>query len=96
MTASDVLHERMPADDHACSPVAFESAHWAEPRFEPSVVGFDPIVRILLGVVERVRHELLDHRAQRRSPVGHDLDRFAVSTKRRLEEPACRGGVASR
>jgi hypothetical protein len=29
-------------------------------------------------------------------PVGHDLDRFTVSTERDLEEPACRVGVASR
>ena len=79
-----------------CSLVAFEPAHRCEPCFEPAMVGFDPIVRILLGVVERVRHELLDHRAQRRCPVGHDLDRFAVSTERDLEEPACRDGVASR
>src|SRR5450755_271647 len=57
VTASHILHERVPAHDHACSLVAFEPAHWSEPRFESAMVGFDPIVRILLGVVERVRHE---------------------------------------
>ena len=53
VTAPDVLHERVTADDHPGGVVAFESAHRSEPRFEAAVVGFDPIVRILLGVVKR-------------------------------------------
>jgi hypothetical protein len=31
--------------------------------FEPAVVGFDPIVRIVLGVVKRGRDQLLDDRS---------------------------------
>ena len=53
VAAPNVLHERVTADDHAGGVVAFEAAHRSEPRFEPAVVGFDPIVRVLLGVVER-------------------------------------------
>src|SRR5450759_900674 len=63
--------------------------------FQAAVVGFDPIVRVLLRVVKRGRHELLDHRAERRSSVGHDLDRRAMSTERGFEEPTRRARVAS-
>jgi hypothetical protein len=62
VAATDVLHERMAADDHPGGMVAFESAHWSEPGLQAATVGFDPIVRVLLGVVKRARHELLDHR----------------------------------
>ena len=48
VTATNVLHERVTADDHASRVVAFESAHGPEPRLEPAVVGLDPVVRILL------------------------------------------------
>jgi hypothetical protein len=41
--------------------VAFESAHRSKSRFEAAVVGFDPIVRVLLSVVEDGGHELVDH-----------------------------------
>jgi hypothetical protein len=59
------------------------------------MVGFDPVVRILLGVMAHGGHELLDHRAQRWGAVGHDLDRVTMSAKRGFEEPARRSGVAS-
>ena len=41
--------------------VTFEAAHRAEAGLEPAVIGFDPIVRILLDVMERPRDELIDH-----------------------------------
>jgi hypothetical protein len=94
--AADVLHERVTAHDHPCCVVAFEPAHRSEPGFEPTVVGFDPIVRVLLSVVKRARDQLLDHRAERRGPIGHNLDRLTMSTQRGLEEPSRRRGVASR
>jgi hypothetical protein len=53
VTAANVLHERVTTDDHPGSAVAFESAHRPEPRFEAAVVGFDAVVRVLLGVMER-------------------------------------------
>jgi hypothetical protein len=71
------------------------SGHSAVDELEASMVGFDPIVRILLGVVKRGRDQLIDHRALRGRTVGHDLDRFTVSAERGLEEPSRRSGVAS-
>jgi hypothetical protein len=57
------------------------------------VVGFDPIVRVLVGVVERRRDELIDHRPERPGPVRHDFGRIAMRAKRRRKEPSCRVGV---
>ena len=96
VAAADVLHERVAADDHACGVVAFEAAHRSEPGFEPTVVAFDAVVRVLLGVVERGGHESFDRGPQRRSPVGHDLDRLAMRAERSGEEPACRAGSRAR
>jgi len=62
VTAPDVLHERVTAHDHPRGVVAFEATHRPKPRLEPPMIGFDPIVRILLSVVKRAREELLDHR----------------------------------
>jgi hypothetical protein len=91
VAAANVLHERVTAHDHSGGAGAFESAHRSESGFEAAVVGFDPIVRVLLGVVERGRHEVLDRRAQRRRAVDHDLHGRTVSTECGLEEPArCR------
>jgi hypothetical protein len=95
VTAANVLHERVTTDDHPGSVVAFESAHRPEPRFEAAVVGF-AVVRVLLGVMERRRDQLIDHRAERRGPVGHDLDRLTMSTECSLKELVCRSGVTSR
>jgi hypothetical protein len=58
------------------------------------VVGFDPIVRVLLGVVERRRDELIDHRPEGPGPIGHDFGRIATRAKRRREEPSRRRDVA--
>jgi hypothetical protein len=50
----NVLHERVTSHDHACSVVAFESPHRPEPCLESPVIGFDPIVRVPLQVLERL------------------------------------------
>jgi hypothetical protein len=62
VAATNVLHKRVAAHDHACAEVAFEAARGSESGFEPAVVCFDPVVRVLLGVVERAREEFVDDR----------------------------------
>ena len=57
------MHERVTTHDHAGGAVTFESAHWSQSRLEPLVICLDPIVRILLDVMERRRDELIDHSA---------------------------------
>jgi hypothetical protein len=59
------------------------------------VVGFDPIVRVLLGVVERRWDELIDCRPERPGSVRHDFGRLTMRAKRRREEPSRRVAVAS-
>ena len=78
----DVLHERVAAHDHAGSVVALESTHRTESGFEPAVIAFDAVVRVLLGVVKRGRHEPFDRGPQRRGPVGHDFDGLGVGSER--------------
>jgi hypothetical protein len=56
VASSDVLYEGVAAnDDDACGAVGLESAHRPQPRFQPSVVAFDPVVGVLRGVVHRRR-----------------------------------------
>src|SRR5437660_9864903 len=52
VTSPQVLHEGMAANDHARRAVAFEAAHGPQPVLESSVVGLDPMVGVLGGVVE--------------------------------------------
>ena len=66
----------------------------SEPGFESDVVTLDAIVGVLIGVVERVRDELLDDRLQHHGQVGDDLFGFAVRGQRHGEECACRCDVA--
>ena len=63
MAAPEVLHERVTTNDHAGGSVTFEAAHRSQSRLEPAVIRFDPIVRVLLDVMERRRDELIDHRS---------------------------------
>ena len=59
VAAPQVLYERVTSHDHPGAVVAFESTHRAEPGLEPAVISFDPVVRVLRGVVEHGRHELI-------------------------------------
>jgi hypothetical protein len=52
------------------------------------MIRFDPIVRVLLHVVKRARHELTDNSQQARRPIGHDLNRLAMPAERSREEPS--------
>jgi hypothetical protein len=58
------------------------------------VVGFDPVVRVLLGVVKRGRDQLIDGREEGPGPIGDDLDRLAMGAKRRREESSRGASVA--
>ncbi len=91
----NVLHERVTAHDHTGAVVAFESAHRSEPRLEPSVVDFDPIVRVLLSVVERGRHQLIHDGEECPGPIGHYFRRLTVRAERSREEPSRSVGIAS-
>ncbi len=95
VAAPDVLHQRMTAHDHTRVPVPFETSHWSQPRLEPAVVSFEPIVRLLVRVMERAGREFVDCSGERRRLIGHDLGRLAVRGERRGEEPARGAEIAS-
>ena len=95
VASPDVLHQRVTAHDHRRRMVAFQAAHGSESGFESTVVAFDAVVRVLLGVVKRGRHEAFDRSPQRRGPVGHDVGRLTMGTECRGEEPSCRSVIAS-
>lgn len=52
--ASQVLHERVTTNDNSGGTVALLAAHRTQPRLQAPVVTLDPIVRILLSVVEHI------------------------------------------
>ena len=75
--------------------IASESAHRTESGFEPTVVAFDTVAGILLRVVKRAGHEILDRSTQRGRPVGHDLDRLTMGAENSAEEPSCCSEIAA-
>ena len=82
-----------PPDHHRRGPITFESSHWSKPGFEATVVALDAIIGVLLGVVKRVRDQLLDQRLQRLREIGDYLVGCAVSGQRTGEELASCGDV---
>ena len=94
--AAQVLHERVAVHDHAGGAVALEATHRSQPRLEPTMVCLDPIVRVLLGVVERAREELIDDGEERPGPIGHHLRRLAVSDRARSRRTVARPAVSRR
>ncbi len=60
MMLSQVLDEGLSVDDHCGSAVAFQPTHRAESRLQSAMVGFDPVVGVLVGVVKHRRCEFVD------------------------------------
>src|SRR5437773_7578668 len=50
-------------------------SHWPQPAFQLTVVGFNPVVAVLLAVVPCRREQLVDQPWVHRCPVGDDLRR---------------------
>ena len=55
VAAPEVLDERVTSDDHTGGAVLFQSARRSEPGFESTMISLDPVVRILVGVMQRAR-----------------------------------------
>jgi hypothetical protein len=58
------------------------------------MIGFDRVVRVLLGHLPRRTDGILDHKRVDRLLVGGDLNRRRTMPQRTAEERLCRGGVA--
>lgn len=94
MASPDVLNERVGGYDDRGGSVAFESAHWSKPRLQPTVIGFDSVVGVLLGVVERIGNLYLNCCLQRLGKIGDHFVEFAVSGKCRSKEGSGRFDVS--
>jgi hypothetical protein len=57
------------------------------------VIGFDPVVAVLLGDVRGGRDQFVQHPRVRAGLVGGHLDRRRAVPQCPDEEPACGGGV---
>jgi hypothetical protein len=55
VAASEVLDEGVPSTDHLGRTKLFQSTHRPQPGLEPTVIGFDGIIGVLLGEVTRSR-----------------------------------------
>lgn len=87
MASPKVLHECVPSHHNRSGLVGLQSPHRSQPRLQPSVVRLGPVVRMLVGVVERRRDQLADRSTQRRRQIGdHDVRR-SVGRQRPAEEP---------
>ena len=53
VTTADVLDERVPGRDDPRRPVALQSAHRPQPRFQTPVIGLDRVVRVTLDGMQR-------------------------------------------
>jgi hypothetical protein len=93
VSAADVLDEGMAGSDSCRRPAAFQSAHRPPSGLQPTMIGFDPVVAILLSHVHRGWDQFVEDPQVRTGPVGSDLDRCRPVGKGAGEEPACRGGV---
>jgi hypothetical protein len=69
--------------------VRLESAHGPQPGFEPTMVGLDHVVCILLGDMPSCWYELVEHPRVDRRLVDDNLDRQRPDPQRAGEEPSC-------
>ncbi len=94
VTASNVLDERVAPDHGQRGPIGSQTAHRFQPRLETAMVPLDPVVRILLGIVNRLRKQLIDHAQQGRRQIRGDLSGPAMGSQRVGEESPCGCDVA--
>src|SRR5918911_7247 len=75
MAAADVLNERVSSTNDTCAAELFEPAHRLQSGLQPSVIGFDRIVSVLLGDMTGGRHQLIEHPRVGGGTISGDLDR---------------------
>jgi hypothetical protein len=73
VAAAQVLDERMPGANHSGRVEPFEPTHRSEPGLEPTMIGFDGVVRILLHDVARGGPQLIEDPRVGRRPISAHL-----------------------
>ena len=61
VAAAQVLDECMPSANHSGRAEPFQPTHRSEPGLEPTMIGFDRVVRVLLRDVARGGQQLIKH-----------------------------------
>ena len=95
VATAQVLHQGVTTDYHRRALIGLETAHRSQPGLEPAVVALDAVVAVSLGVVKRIRDQILGHRLQCLGQVGYHLVGLAMSGQRCTEESAGRGNVTA-
>jgi hypothetical protein len=75
MSTADVLDEGVPGSDHSCAAELFEPTHRSQSGFQPSGIGFDRVVSVLLGDMAGSGHQLVEHPRVGGRVISGDLDR---------------------
>ena len=75
VAAADVLDEGVSGGDDSCAAELFEPAHGSQSGFQPSVIGFDRVVSVLLGDMTGGRRQLIEHPRVGGRAISADLNR---------------------
>ena len=86
VASTQVLHERVTGGDGAGGAVSLETTHRSKSGLEPSMIGLDGVVRVLLDAVPRVRDQLVQDTRVDRCPVRRHLHWDGAGAQRPGEE----------
>jgi hypothetical protein len=96
-SAPNVLHQRMPGDDHSGVAVLLEPTHRPKPRLQAAVIRLDAVVGVLLGAVPGRGQQLLSAPGYTGAWSVTTLDRGDLGRAHHLlEEPVGGFGVPPR
>ena len=93
--AAEILDEGVTGGEDSYGAVPLQSAHRPEPGFEPSMVCFDRVVRVLLDGVQRRGDQLVKDPGIDGRAVGRDLGRDRTGAQCPGEETVA-GSMAAR
>jgi len=93
--APQVLDERVTAGHRRRRPISSKTAHRQQSRCEPSVIAFDPVVRVLGRVMKNAGEKVVDNAWQWCGQICGDLTSSGAARKHHLEEPDGSCDVAS-
>jgi hypothetical protein len=88
VAAAKILHKRVSGADHSDRAEPFQPTHRSQPGLEPTMIGFDEVVRILLHNVTRGRRQLIEYPRVGRRPISAHLGWAWAVFESTGEEPA--------
>jgi hypothetical protein len=83
----------VPGGDYLCAAKLFEPAHRPQSGLQPSVIGFDQVVSVLLGDMTGGGHQLIEHPRVGGRAISADLDRGQPVIKGTGEELTSGGQI---